>query len=108
MFCSDWMSCSYFIMQTSKFLLINATAMTLGEGHGKVIQYILPDLYILCPKYLRFSSQMVWTSQAQVVVVTDATEDAVEMNWKNKVIPDQGDLIRGGPDQRYSWVHINA
>ena len=32
-------------MQTNKFVLIHATAMTLGQGHGKVIQYILPDLY---------------------------------------------------------------
>ena len=30
--------------------------MTLGQGHQKVIQYIFPDLYFLCPKYVRFSS----------------------------------------------------
>ena len=47
---------SHFIMQTSKFLLIDATAMTLGQGHRNVIQYISPDLHIICPKYLRFSS----------------------------------------------------
>ena len=41
------MSGSHFIMQKSKFLLIDATAVTLGQGHGKVILYILPDLYIL-------------------------------------------------------------
>ena len=34
------MSSSHFIVQTSKFLLIDATAVTLGQGHGKVIQYI--------------------------------------------------------------------
>ena len=56
MFCSDPMSGSDFIAQTSKFLLIDATAATLGQGHGKVIQYISPDPYILCAKYLRFSS----------------------------------------------------
>ena len=47
------------IVQTSKFLLIDATAMTLSQGHGLeryVIQYIFPDLYILCPKYLKFIS----------------------------------------------------
>ena len=38
MFCSDRMSGSHFIMQTSKFLLIDATAVTLGQGHGEVIQ----------------------------------------------------------------------
>ena len=47
---------SHFIVQTSKFLLIDATAMILGQGHRKVIQYISPDPYILCPKYIKFSS----------------------------------------------------
>ena len=56
MFGSDPMSGSYFIAQKSKFLLIYATAVTLGQGHGKVTQYISPDPYILCAKYLRFSS----------------------------------------------------
>ena len=28
---------------------------TLGQGHGNVIQYISPDPYDLCAKYLRFS-----------------------------------------------------
>ena len=50
------MSDSDFIVQTSKFLVIDATAMTLSQGHGKVIQYISPDPYILCAKYVRFSS----------------------------------------------------
>ena len=47
---------SHFIAQTSKFLLINATAVTLGQGHGKVIQYISPDPYILCAINQKFSS----------------------------------------------------
>ena len=50
------MSGSPFKVQASKFLLLNATAVTLCQGHGKVIPYISPDLYILCPKWLRFSS----------------------------------------------------
>ena len=50
------MSGSHFIAQTSKFLLMDATVVTLGQGHGKVIQYISPDPYILCAKYQRFSS----------------------------------------------------
>ena len=37
------------------FLLIDATAVTLGQGHGKVTENISPDPYILCAKYLRFS-----------------------------------------------------
>ena len=55
MFCSDPMSGSHFITQTSKFLLIHATAVTLGQGHGKIIEYISPDPYIICAKYVRFS-----------------------------------------------------
>ena len=55
-FCSHRMSGSYFSVQTSKFLLIDATAVTLGQGHGNVIQYILPNLFIFLPKYLRLSS----------------------------------------------------
>ena len=56
MFCSDPVSGSHFIMQTSKFLLIDATAVTLGQGDGGVSQYISTDPYILCAKYVRFSS----------------------------------------------------
>ena len=56
MFCSDLKSGFHFISQTSKFLLIDATAVTLGQGQGKVIQYISQDPYILCVKYLRISS----------------------------------------------------
>ena len=47
MFCGDQLSGSHFIVQTTKFLLIDATPVTLGQGHENVIQYILPDLYIL-------------------------------------------------------------
>ena len=36
------MNDSYFIMQTNKFELIDATAMTLGQGHEKVIHYFFP------------------------------------------------------------------
>ena len=56
MFCSDPMSGSYFIAQKSTFWLMDATAVTLGQGHGKVIQYNSRDPYILCAKYQRFSS----------------------------------------------------
>ena len=55
MFCSDRMNGSHFILQKSKFEQTDATALTLGQGHGKVIQYIFLDPYILCPKYLTYS-----------------------------------------------------
>ena len=44
-FCMDWLNGSHFILQTSRFLFINVTTITLGQGHQKVIQYIFPDLY---------------------------------------------------------------
>ena len=62
MFCSDAMSGSYFIAQT-----IDATAMTLGQGHGKVIQYIFPDPYILCAKYLRFKLKRFWGERQKLL-----------------------------------------
>ena len=52
----DRVSSSHFIAQTNNFLLIDATAVTLGQGHGEVIQYISPDPYILCAKYRRLRS----------------------------------------------------
>ena len=52
---SDWLSGSHYILQTSNYLSINVTAVTLGQGHPKVTQYIFPDPYFLCPKYLRSS-----------------------------------------------------
>ena len=85
------MSGSYFIAQTSKFLLIDATAVTLGQGHGKVIQYISPDPYILCAKYQRFSSNS-FDVRGKVFAAVAA---AVETNWKHKVTPDRGYLKTG-------------
>ena len=85
------MSGFYFIVQASKFLLIDATAVNFDQGHGEVIQYISPDLYILCPKYLRFSSNgfdVKGNFKCNLVAA-----DAVETNWKHKVIPDRGELI---------------
>ena len=98
MFCSDLMSGSHFIAQTSKFLLINATAETLGQGHGKVFQYISPDPYILCAKYLRFSSNGFDVRRKSVCGGerggrSGGGGDAAETNWKHKVIPDRGDLM---------------
>ena len=75
MLCSDRMSGSYFIAQTRNFLLIDATAVTLGKGHGKVIQYISPDRYILCAKYLNLA-HAVLTWEAKVVAAADAAAAA--------------------------------
>ena len=43
-FYSDWMYGSHFIVQSSKFLLISATASTLSQGQWNVDQYISPHL----------------------------------------------------------------
>ena len=72
---------SHFIMQTSNFFLINTTAVSFSQGHGKVIQYILPDLHIL------------W--EAKVIAAADAAVGAAETNWKHKVTPDRGDFMTG-------------
>ena len=96
------MSGSHFIVQTSKFMLINATATTLGQGHGKVIQYISPDPYNLCAKYLRFSwNSLMW--EAKVVAAAGA-----EMNWKHNVTPDRGDLMRGYVTYRWLGVRLQS
>ena len=100
------MSGSHFIAQTNNFLLIDGTAVTLGQGHGKVIEYITPDPYILCAKYIYGLAQTVLTWEARVVAAADAAAaadatalanaaaaaDAAETNWKHKITPDWGDL----------------
>ena len=65
------MSGSHFIVQTSNFLLINVTAVTLGQGHRKIIQYISSDQYILCPKYVSLA-QKVLTWKPKVFAAVDA------------------------------------
>ena len=88
MFCSDPMSGSHFIVQTSKFMLIDATAVSLGQGHGKVIQYIFPrPTYSLC-QISKVSLKRFWHERENFL----AAADAAEMNWKHKVTPDRGYL----------------
>ena len=109
MFCSDPMSGSHFIAQTSKFLLIDTTAVTLSQGHRNVIQYVSPDSYIFVPNIYGVA-QTVLTWEANVVAAADAaavdaaaaadaaavdaaaaadaaaaTADAAEMNLKHKM-----------------------
>ena len=85
------MNDSHFIVQTSKFLLIDATAVTLGQGHGNVIQYISPKPYILCAKYVRFS----WNGfDVRGKSCCGGVDAAAETNWKHKVTPDRDDLIK--------------
>ena len=83
------MSGSYFIAQTSKFLLINATAVTLGQSQGNVTQthvFFVPNVKCL--------AQTVLTLEGKVFVAADAdAADAAETTWKHKVTPDRGDLI---------------
>ena len=79
------MSGSYFIAQTSKFLLIDATAVTLGQGHGKVIQYILQTHIFFVPN-IKALAQTVLTWEGKVFAAVDA--DDAETNWKHKVTPD--------------------
>ena len=65
----------------------------------KYIQYISQTHIFFVPN-IKSSAQTVLTREGKVVaaVDTDAADaadagDAVEMNWKHKVTPDQGDLM---------------
>ena len=92
---SDLISGSHFILQKSKFLLIDATAVTLVQGHQKGIEYISPDSYILCANYLRFSWNVVDMRDKSCCSGgrSGGGGEAAETNWKHKVTPDWGDLI---------------
>ena len=73
---------------------MDATAVTLGQGHGKVIQYISPDPYILCAIYIKGLAQTVLMWEGKVFAAADAdAADAAETDWKHKVTPERGDLI---------------
>ena len=76
------MAGSHFIVQTNIFLLINVTAVTLGQCHRNVIQYISPDPYVLYPKYLRFGSNGF-----------DVTSKSHCGGGGNELKTDRGDLI---------------
>ena len=90
------MSCSDLTSGSHKILLITATAVTLSQGYGNVIRYISPDPYILCAKYLRFSSNgfdVRGKSCCGGGRGGGGGADAAETNWKHKVPPDWGHLI---------------
>ena len=84
------MSGSYFILQTNKFLFINVTAATLGEGHQKVTQYISQTYMFIVPNILGLAETVLtWEAKVIGAAVADADTDAVaETNWKHKVTPD--------------------
>ena len=81
------MNGSHLITQISNFFLIDATAMTLGQGHGKVIQYISPHLYILCA-YIKGLAPTVSTWEGKVYAAADTDGGRHSgTNWKHKVTP---------------------
>ena len=99
----EWFS----LNPADKQIFINVTAMTLGQSHQKVIQYIFPDLYFLCPKYLRLAQTfLTWEAKVFAAAVTDA-DMAAETTWKHKVTPDWGDLINGFKYERQR-IHWSA
>ena len=85
MFCSDPMSGSNFIVQTSKFLLIDATAVTerSPSTFPQTHIFLVPNIYGL--------AQTVLTWEAKFLAAAGVA--AAETNWKHKVTPDWGDLI---------------
>ena len=88
------MSGSHFSMQTSKFLLINVTAVTMSQGHKQIISYISLYPYILCLKYVRFGTNGLEVRGKRFVVAYAAVYMA-ETNWKHKVTQDGVTELKG-------------
>ena len=83
-------------------MLIDATAVTLGQGQGKVIQYISPDPYILCAKYLRFSSNSLDVRGKSCCGGGRGGGRGGGNELKTyKVTPDRGDLMRRAAEGIY-------
>ena len=73
---------------------MDATAVTLGQGHGKVIQYISPAHIFFVPN-IKGLAQTVLMWEGKVFADADAdadAADAAETDWKHKVTPERGDL----------------
>ena len=79
------MSGSHFILQTSKFLFINVTAMTFGQGYPKVTQYISQTHTFFVPNILGLA-QAVLTREAKVIAAAAAADAdaAAETNGRIK------------------------
>ena len=78
---------SNFIVQTSTFLFISATAMALDQGHRKVIECISSNVYCLCSKYLRFSSKDFDVRSKGFCGGHGGLEADAETDWKYEVTP---------------------
>ena len=81
--------------------------MTLAQG--KVTQYISPDPYIICSKYVSCGTNglnmrgKVFAAVAAVADMADTVDMVAEMNWRHKVTPDRTDLI----NQMMTVYHIS-
>ena len=61
------MSGSHCIVQTFFHQPMPTPATTLGQGHQKAIQYISPDLYFHCHKYVIWSSKRFWCEKPKLL-----------------------------------------
>ena len=84
------MSGSYFIAQTSKFLLIDATAIPWVKVMERSSS-TFPQTHILFTPNIKGLDHMVLMWEGKVFAAADT--DAAETNWKHKVTPDWGDLM---------------
>ena len=88
-FCSNWMSDSHLNLQTSIFLWISGTAVTLGQGHREV-QYISPVHTFFALDILSWAETvLMWEAKVVAAEVKTAT---AETNWNHEITPDRGDL----------------
>ena len=92
----------------SKFDLEISKVKVKGDvkGHGQTDDPVFNqctsfsfDIHI-SPKYLRLSWNCFDVNSKVVVVVVDTAE----INWKHKVTPDQGDLIKSPVPVRYGYI----
>ena len=87
MLCSYSMSVSHFIVQTSKFLLIDATAVTLGQGHGKVIQYSAASHIFTLAKLLRCILKNIYSYVVILFLVPLHESSFVKATWEPVLHP---------------------
>ena len=77
------MSGSYWIVQTNNFMSISSTAVILGQGQQKALQYISLDQYFLyLSKIPRVKASTVLMRETKIVAVVMHAEDAAERNGK--------------------------
>ena len=103
--CNVWFDEWFSFYHAGKQIHVNqCPVVALCQGHGKVIQFIFPDLYIPFLKYIRFRTTAL-DARSKVIAVTAETA-AVGANWQHKVTPEYGDLMNVIPDSKVHGANM--